>query len=193
MRKIVFSLVAVLTAAVFSWGFAPAPALAQRQAPEFVLAKLQKACQEAAQSGCRVEVVELTPEGIMALAACQCPQVRGVAIYSLGEIGETRAVELLIGMLQDPDRHIRRIAVRALGKIGDKRAVEPLVVVLDQQGENVTVRCTAAWALGQMGDPQACVALERMAQAGGGPLSVASREALGEPGHNRAQALNSSL
>ncbi|MBU4563131.1 MAG: HEAT repeat domain-containing protein [Desulfarculus sp.] len=193
MRKIVFSLMAVLTAAVFSWGFAPATALAQRQAPEFVLAKLQRTCQEAAHSGCQVKVVELTPEGIMALAGSQCYQVRGVAIYSLGEIGETRAVDLLIGMLQDPDRHIRRIAVRALGKIGDNRAVEPLVAVLNQQGENVTVRCTAAWALGQMGDPQACAALERMARAADGPLSVASREAVGNSGHNRAQALNSNL
>jgi len=180
MRKIVFSLMAVLTAALFSWGFAPASAQAQRQAPEFALAKLQRTCQEAAQSGCRVKVVDLTPEAVMALAGCQCSQVRSVAIYTLGEIGEARAVDLLIGMLQDPDRHIRRIAVRALGKIGDKRAVEPLVAVLSKQGENLSVRCTAAWALGQMGDPQACPALERMARSNEGTLSVASREAAGK-------------
>ena len=193
MRKITLALMAVFTAAVFSWGFAPAQALAQRQAPEFVLARLQSVCQEAAQSGCRVETMELTPEDVMRLACSHCCRVRSVAIYSLGEMGEARAVDLLINMLQDPDRHVRRIAARALGKIGDNRAVDPLVAVLSKQGENLLVRCTAAWALGQMGDPRACPALERTARSNDVTLSVASREAVGKLAGTGAQTFNSSL
>ena len=119
MRKITLALMAVFTAAVFSWGFAPAQALAQRQAPEFVLARLQSVCQEAAQSGCRVETMELTPEDVMRLACSHCCRVRSVAIYSLGEMGEARAVDLLINMLQDPDRP--RAAHRCPGPGQDRR------------------------------------------------------------------------
>ncbi|MCB2190111.1 MAG: HEAT repeat domain-containing protein [Deltaproteobacteria bacterium] len=193
MRKITLSLMAFLTAALISWGFAPAQALAQSRAPEFVLVKLHSTSLLAAQNGCQVKAEKLTLEDIMKLASSQCLQVRSVAIYSLGEIRDERAVNMLINLLQDPDCHIRRIAVRALGKIGDKRAVTPLVAVLSKQGENLSVRRTAAWALGQMSDPRACPALEIAACADDVPLSNASREAVNKLEGSRTNLTSSNL
>ncbi|MBU1154536.1 MAG: hypothetical protein KJ921_01740 [Proteobacteria bacterium] len=60
-----------------------------------MLANLQRTCQEAAQSGCRVEMVELTPEAVMALAGSQYCQVSTVAIYTLGQMGDPQACPAL--------------------------------------------------------------------------------------------------
>ncbi|BEQ13569.1 HEAT repeat domain-containing protein [Desulfoferula mesophila] len=173
MRKSIISLLAVLSLTVLLGGVAAA----QDRAPEIALAKLQRTCQAASQSGCLAEVVVLTPQGVMELAGSSCRQVRAVAVYALGEMGESRAVELLVILLQDPDRHIRRIAVRALGKIGDPRALEPLAAVLVNDNEDLSVRCAAAWALGGLGDPRAHEALRSAANSPHGRLNRASREA----------------
>jgi HEAT repeat protein len=49
---------------------------------------------------------------------------------ALGKIGDARAVEPLIALLQDKNEKIRSIAAETLGKIGDLRAVEPLLAAL---------------------------------------------------------------
>ncbi len=45
---------------------------------------------------------------------------------ALGQIGDTRATDLLIQALNDADNYIRSSAAWALGEIGDVRAVERL-------------------------------------------------------------------
>ena len=57
--------------------------------------------------------------------------VRTLAAFALGEIGDARAVEPLIKALEDEDKDVRRYAADALGEIGDARAVEPLIKALD--------------------------------------------------------------
>jgi HEAT repeat protein len=52
--------------------------------------------------------------------------VRGSATKTLGEIGDPRAVDGLIGALGDKRWGVREKAVEALGKIGDPRALESL-------------------------------------------------------------------
>lgn len=79
--------------------------------------------------------------------------VRGIAVQSLGDIGDSRAIVPLIKALKDEHRFVREAAAVALGKIGDARAVDPLIAVLDD--EDGYVRMSAAEALGEIGDPRA--------------------------------------
>ncbi len=76
--------------------------------------------------------------------------IREQAAFTLGNIGDIRAVEPLIILLNDADAMVREKAARALGKIGDKLAVNALIAVLKDENENV--RSNAAYALGKIGD-----------------------------------------
>lgn len=51
--------------------------------------------------------------------------VRGAAAVALGKIGDKRAVEPLVKILEDDDALYRKAAI-ALADLGDKRAIEPL-------------------------------------------------------------------
>jgi len=78
-------------------------------------------------------------------------EVRIAAAITLGEIGDTRAVEPLIAVFNDKDDIYEAAlcaAAWALGKIGDARAVEPLIGAL--KNEHKIVRKLAAKALVKM-------------------------------------------
>jgi len=47
------------------------------------------------------------------------------AIYALGQIGDTRALEPLCRVVSDEreDKHVRAVTIRALSNIGDPRAI----------------------------------------------------------------------
>ena len=78
--------------------------------------------------------------------------------WTLGEIGDPRAVEVLLGVIGHPDPGVREDVIRALGKLADKRATPALVHALETEEES-TLRCTAAAALGLIGDRTAGAAL----------------------------------
>jgi HEAT repeat protein len=59
------------------------------------------------------------------------------SIEALGEIGDSRAVELLITLLTDKDVIVRYSAAKALGAMGDSRAFAPLVQLLHDPSEMV--------------------------------------------------------
>jgi HEAT repeat protein len=67
----------------------------------------------------------------------------------LGQIGDVRALEPLIGALEDP--YVDKSAAEALGKIGDTRSVHPLIPIL--KDEHQPTRQAAVKALGQIGGP----------------------------------------
>jgi HEAT repeat protein len=58
--------------------------------------------------------------------------VRTDAARSLGEIGDSRAVEFLLMALDDLE--LRPVAVEALGKIGDRKAVPALISIINGSG-----------------------------------------------------------
>jgi PBS lyase HEAT-like repeat len=120
-------------------------------------------------------------------------QAKSMVIASLGMLGDERAVEPLLELLQSPityfrdwDNHEatplekmqnmktllegekfdgRHSVVRALGEIGDKRAIEPLMELLDrdlsQEMSGFLGHWTAAVALGNFEDVRAIVPLQR--------------------------------
>lgn len=54
-------------------------------------------------------------------------------VDALGEIGDRRAVPVLLDVLQGPHDPARLKAVSVLGALGDKRAVEPLIALLETE------------------------------------------------------------
>jgi HEAT repeat protein len=87
-------------------------------------------------------------------------KVRLLAAEALGKIGDKRAVEPLLEKLPYEEDGIKRYILGALGKIGDARALEPLVGSLEDEGL-AEVRASAAYGLGELGDPGATDALVR--------------------------------
>jgi HEAT repeat protein len=105
------------------------------------------------------------PELIVALQAGPDPDTRMFAAYALGLLGDHRAVDPLLARLADAseDPRVRGHAAEALTGPRDRRAVPPLIAALGDP--SAEVRFWASFALGQLGDPAALSALERLAQA----------------------------
>ena len=74
--------------------------------------------------------------------------------YSLGGIGDKRAVEPLISILTEKRKgmNLARNVVMALGMIGDNRAVEPLMALINDK--DYEVRRESIKALGKIVDPR---------------------------------------
>ena len=70
--------------------------------------------------------------------------VAGVAADALSMIGEP-AIEVLAGLLKDPNPHVRLLAVRALSRIRSEKAIAPLLAV--QEDSSYLVRYYAREAL----------------------------------------------
>ncbi|MHC4661660.1 MAG: HEAT repeat domain-containing protein [Planctomycetota bacterium] len=84
------------------------------------------------------------------------PRIHRIIFY-LGEIGDRKAVEPLINVLEKaPVQSARKIAANSLGEIGDARAIEPLINALINDYD---IRLDAAVSLGKIGTEQAVEAL----------------------------------
>jgi len=133
-------------------------------------------------------------EGLIRKLETGKPKEQSTAAYALGEIGDERAAEPLIGLLErvETDGDVCIAIVNALGKLGNDRAVEALVRALSDtvRGRTspiglleVPVALAAAHALSSIGKP----AVEPLINALGselGRMRVYARRALemiGEP------------
>jgi HEAT repeat protein/beta-lactamase regulating signal transducer with metallopeptidase domain len=92
-------------------------------------------------------------EPLMGALGDSDPWVRTAAAFSLGEMRPRQAVEPLIAALTDSQSEVRVMAARALGEMKVQRGVDSLGVVL-LRDEDPRVRRQAAWALGEIADPQ---------------------------------------
>jgi len=99
------------------------------------------------------------------------PSIRLKAIDTLGTMRANEAVAPLVQQLflRDTDPPTKQRILVALGKIGDRAATKPILDFLARPGE-LALRGNAIHALGEIGDPAALPALER--------LSVGEEEAL---------------
>jgi hypothetical protein len=99
------------------------------------------------------------------------------AAEALGELGDVRAVDPLMGALHHEDGRVRLLAVEALRTLGDARAVEPLITALQDHGFTEwesegagrpaiphEVCEAAAYALGELGDARAVEPLIKVLQ-----------------------------
>lgn len=84
--------------------------------------------------------------------------VRERAVYVLGELGDTAAVESLISMAQDEDAHVRYHVLYALERLRAQDAL-PIFLAALQTDADADVRYRAAAGLGIFGDAAAVPAL----------------------------------
>ena len=87
-------------------------------------------------------------------------RLRAVAARSIGVLGFSDALKVMIVCLDDPMAEVRWTAATVLGRLKDKAAVEPLLQRLSD--ENSEVRRQAALSLGFLGDPLAYDKLSRL-------------------------------
>jgi HEAT repeat protein len=89
--------------------------------------------------------------------------IRQVAASILGEFGDLRAVEPLIGRLRtDKSDEVRHSAAYALGELEDVRAFDAMLEALNDRYEQT--RAYAAMGLGKLKDSRALDALEKATQ-----------------------------
>jgi HEAT repeat protein len=110
------------------------------------------------------------------------PRTREQAMCALCDLGDPRAVEVLLGLLQDAD--VRRKAILLVGHYNDPRAVEPLLGALQDADE--LVRSMAAWALGGLGDHRAVEPLMAALQSSHQEVRSTAAVALGRLNDLRA-------
>lgn len=82
------------------------------------------------------------------------PSVRANAAWSLGLVGDSKALHGLVKHLWDEDVEVRREAVLALGRLKNPESVEPLRKVLASKMD-VSIIYDAARALGDIGSTEA--------------------------------------
>ena len=80
-------------------------------------------------------------------------KIRGHLIYALGNLGDPRAIEPLIEVLDEEDnsRYLIKITVDALCNFGDPHAIKPLIKLLKKYDDN-EIRTYAADGLVRLGD-----------------------------------------
>lgn len=113
------------------------------------------------------------------IEALEDVRLRWGAIVALGDIGDARAVEHIIPLLNDLSPVNRGAAAIALGKIGDSGAVDPLIQVLTNE-EGVIIRMFAIGALGKIGDSRAVEPLKQALNNEDEFVRKAAHEALEE-------------
>lgn len=115
---------------------------------------------------------------LLAMLDCDDDVLRTAAAEALGWMGEARAVEPLIAILEAETNHeaVREAAAEALGKLGDHAAVEPLILTLGDPNE--WLRRAAAVALGELGSPRAVEPLSNLLCDESGIVEDAAFEAL---------------
>ena len=122
-------------------------------------------------------------EPLIAVLGHKEPEVRRLAAWTLGEIGDARATKALVGALKDQDGFTRDAATEALRQIGQP-AVEALIAALSDR--DARVRELAARALGSIRDPRATEKLTLALGDGDPSIRYAAAWALGQIKDGRA-------
>jgi HEAT repeat protein len=125
---------------------------------------LEEVGQFAAKAICDLSYIEdITP--LLASTDAASSDTRMLTLFTLGHVGDARAVESLIDALQhDPSLQLRYVAAQILGAIGDTRAVEPLADALT--ASDASLRQAAAVSLARLGDDRGWDTVFRMLTEG---------------------------
>lgn len=102
--------------------------------------------------------------------------VREDAVRALGEIGDARATEFLLKVIDEPG--LRPLAIDALGQIGDVSAVPALIAIVSgtarPEVSRVVAGCGDAWTEEMLAMPAAARALGLIGDDAGLPTLVAA-------------------
>ncbi|MEG4493943.1 HEAT repeat domain-containing protein, partial [Microcoleus sp. D3_18_C4] len=126
---------------------------------------------------------EAIPE-LLKLVEHSDSDVRRMAAYALGNIGDAQAIPGLLKLVEDSDSHVRRSAADALGAIGDEQAIPGLLKLVEDSDSHV--RRSAADALGAIGDEQAIPGLLKLVEHSDSDVRRRAADALGAIGDEQA-------
>jgi HEAT repeat protein len=87
---------------------------------------------------------------------------RGDAIEALGKIGDASAIDVIVAFAKSGSVSVRKKSLIALSRFTDRRTIDALLLALSDVNEDN--RQLAATGLGDIGDQQATLVLERVAQ-----------------------------
>jgi len=98
-------------------------------------------------------------------------RVQAKAVQVLGDMRATAATPVLVEhlLMRTTDSGMKQLIIASLGKIGDTRAVRPLIQLLQGDLDEET-RGTAAFALGDIGSPEALEVLEHIEATDDDPM-----------------------
>lgn len=99
-------------------------------------------------------------------------------IATLGELGDSRAFDLLQTALQSDNELVQTAAIGSLGELGDTRAVPLLIPLADS--EDWQIRHRVAQALGRLDQPEARGAMESLADDAMEPVAEEAQAFLQE-------------
>jgi HEAT repeat protein len=85
-------------------------------------------------------------DALLVLADDLDPMVRDLALEGLGHLADARALDLVIGRLEDGAARVRETAVVALGRIGGKRAAKAVEKALSNKYAEVRFQAVASYA-----------------------------------------------
>lgn len=112
-------------------------------------------------------------------------QIRQRAVDALGEIGNLAALDRLIVTLRaDSATEVRMAAAKALGQFKSPKALKSLEEALD---DDLTVRCRAISALGDIGDASSLPALLAMLKDPTPEVRYHASQSLAEIGHQNSR------
>jgi HEAT repeat protein len=125
---------------------------------------------------------------IMMLLKDPSKYVREKAAISLGQIGDKKAVPVLVEALEKDDAEEVRVTIAGvLGHLRDKVAVPALIKTLEDPSP--TARMKSAISLGLIGDPEAIPALYKVLKDPNELVRKYACEALGNIGRSAIPAL----
>ncbi len=88
-------------------------------------------------------------DGLLTLASDKRGEVRAIAYETLGELGETRALESLLDGFDDPDPAARQAAVLAAGRVDPVQSLDAIAALLYE--ERPEMRFSGLWTLHETG------------------------------------------
>jgi len=119
--------------------------------------------------------------------ASEDPDERIEGVRGLSESGDPKAIEHLIGAVNDPDERVRVKAIDALGQLKAKDAVPLFVQKLFLRDTDQATKARILVALGKIGDTRATTPiLDLLSRDADRPIRGNAVYALGEIGDTRA-------
>jgi HEAT repeat protein len=113
--------------------------------------------------------------GVAALLENEEAEIRTYAALTLGLIGDSRAIPLLLDALDDPEKNVQFVAIESLGRLKAGAAVDRLIDILN--GDDFFLMFPAIQSLAMIGDPKPIPQLIKIVNEEG--LSEAVITALG--------------
>ena len=119
--------------------------------------------------------------------ASEDPDERIAGVRGLAESGDPKAIEHLIGAVNDPDERVRVKAIDSLGQLKAKEAVPVFVQKLFLRDTDQSTKARVLVALGKIGDERATSPiLDLLSRDVDRPIRANAVYALGEIGDPRA-------